>query len=306
MIRTFATTATALCLAAPFVLAGPQDDAQARNYLLSGEMIVFSAAEQRLPAGWSLAVDGVPAEHSIVAPLSGQSELIETRDTVASFFSTPMATGAGQFTLRNDDGRNFGLGELSVALYDGAWSVLSHASEFSGRPVFVLTNTESAFIQRGEGFTLTGELALAPQIARELGITLGAPAPVGALTVMGSAFFDPARPVSLSAPASGTLIGPDVIVSTIGSTYNEYGAASSIGAYAVTTVSCNVGDQDAIWIDAGAQPNRHPVIGTQLYRHKTVAGATRFEQVGMSWLKHGFCAAGPCGIDRMKDAGQVG
>ena len=66
MIRTFATTATALCLAAPFVLAGPQDDAQARNYLLSGEMIVFSAAEQRLPAGWSLAVDGVPAGHAVL------------------------------------------------------------------------------------------------------------------------------------------------------------------------------------------------------------------------------------------------
>jgi hypothetical protein len=33
------------------------------------------------------------------------------------------------------------------------------------------------------------------------------------------------------------------------------------------------------------------VIGQQMYRLKTVAGSTRFEQIGMSWLKHGFCAA---------------
>jgi hypothetical protein len=36
--------------------------------------------------------------------------------------------------------------------------------------------------------------------------------------------------------------------------------------------------------------NQHPVIGGELYRFKVVAGAGRFEQVGLSWLKHGFFA----------------
>jgi hypothetical protein len=36
------------------------------------------------------------------------------------------------------------------------------------------------------------------------------------------------------------------------------------------------------------------VIGQELYRYKVVNGAGRMEQVGMAWLKHGFCAADAC------------
>ncbi len=42
------------------------------------------------------------------------------------------------------------------------------------------------------------------------------------------------------------------------------------------------------WIRETAQ---HPVISQQLYRYKVVGGAGRFEQIGMSWVKHGYGAS---------------
>jgi len=91
----------------------------------------------------------------------------------------------------------------------------------------------------------------------------------------------------------GTGNGPDVIVSTIGSTLSETGVIGGIGGYAMTTVSCNLGEADAIWIDSGAQDTEHPVIGQNMFRLMN----GRFEQIGQAWLKHGFCAldAPSCG-----------
>lgn len=88
--------------------------------------------------------------------------------------------------------------------------------------------------------------------------------------------------------AGGTPNGPDVITSNIGTTINLYGTIGGISAYAMTTVSCNLGEQDAEWF---ANVARHPVIAQNMYRLKTVDGAKQFEQIGMSWLKHGWCAA---------------
>lgn len=99
--------------------------------------------------------------------------------------------------------------------------------------------------------------------------------------------------------------GPDVVVSGIGSSsgsspYGDSagggvttnGSVGDITAYSVGTVSCNIGNANAIWIDSsGPGGNQHPVIGTQIYRYRVVNGAGRFDQLGLNWLKHGFCAA---------------
>lgn len=80
--------------------------------------------------------------------------------------------------------------------------------------------------------------------------------------------------------------GPDVIVGDITGpsnyTFNGTREALSLGTY-----SCNVGD---VWLNWQSNTNQHPVIGGELYRFKIVNGAGRFEQVGQSWLKHGFFA----------------
>ena len=76
--------------------------------------------------------------------------------------------------------------------------------------------------------------------------------------------------------------GPDVIVGDLPSA-THYGVIGAYHAYAVGTTSCNIGDQDLLWI---ANNNQHPVIGQNMYR--IVDG--RIDQIGISWLKHGFTA----------------
>jgi hypothetical protein len=85
-------------------------------------------------------------------------------------------------------------------------------------------------------------------------------------------------------------VGPDVIVGELPS-LASYGPVtvngSAMHAFAVGTTSCNKGNRTLSWI---ANNNQHPVIGQNLYRWRVVNGAGQFEQIGQSWLKHGFTA----------------
>jgi len=90
--------------------------------------------------------------------------------------------------------------------------------------------------------------------------------------------------------------GPDVIVGAIPDVA-RYAPGTFQGvqyaSYAIGSTSCNIGNQQLIW-----QPNpsnQHPVIPQNMFRIKDGA----IEQIGMSWVKHGFCAlqqnlCGPC------------
>ncbi|MEZ6017828.1 MAG: hypothetical protein R3F49_22175 [Planctomycetota bacterium] len=77
-------------------------------------------------------------------------------------------------------------------------------------------------------------------------------------------------------------VGPDVIVGDV-SDVSNYGPVNGMVAYALGTTSCNIGDQELDWI---ANSPNHPVIGQNIYR----LNDGRFEQIGQSWLKHGFTA----------------
>jgi len=83
--------------------------------------------------------------------------------------------------------------------------------------------------------------------------------------------------------------GPDVFVARH-TDIGYYGSVGNITAYAIGTDACNNGDVPVIWIQNGVQ---HPVIAQNFYRLKD----GRFEQVGQSWLKHGFSStnSGTCG-----------
>jgi hypothetical protein len=105
-------------------------------------------------------------------------------------------------------------------------------------------------------------------------------------------------------------VGPDVIVGEIqnsgsccpNSESTTIGAAATVGsivAYGLGTSSCNVGDENVLWINATPY---HPIIPQNMYRLETVNGSTRFEQIGQSWSKYAFtaltyyvCAANPLG-----------
>ena len=81
--------------------------------------------------------------------------------------------------------------------------------------------------------------------------------------------------------------GADVIVGAIPNV-SSYGAVTSGGvttmAYAIGTTSCNIGTAQLEWF--ASPDNRHPFIPMNAYRFK----GGRFEQIGMSWGKHGFTA----------------
>jgi hypothetical protein len=93
--------------------------------------------------------------------------------------------------------------------------------------------------------------------------------------------------------AAGSSTGPDVTVIYLGefeSGLENHGSVGGVRAYSVGTTSCNVGTQPVAWCDngggcgAGTTSADHPVIAGNVYRLKN----GRFQQLGKSWLKHGF------------------
>ena len=83
-----------------------------------------------------------------------------------------------------------------------------------------------------------------------------------------------------------TVNGPDVVVGDIMGPAN-YTSSGGIEAFAIGTYSCNIGN---VWLNWFANTNQHPVISQNLYKIKQVNGSYRLEQLGQSWLKHGFFA----------------
>lgn len=78
-------------------------------------------------------------------------------------------------------------------------------------------------------------------------------------------------------------LGPDVIVGDL-SSVNDYARLGDTAALTMTTVSCNAGTEAVLWNPLPS--NLHPVISQNLYRLHN----GRLEQIGQSWLKHGYFA----------------
>ncbi len=98
-------------------------------------------------------------------------------------------------------------------------------------------------------------------------------------------------------------LGPDIIVSRLDNMgQSAYGTLNNKSAFSIGTTSCNIGTEPAEWIANLA--NRHPVITQNMYRLKD----DRFEQIGMSWAKHGFFAEDNdgCGMTCQPAGGPVG
>src|SRR3954462_3375309 len=78
--------------------------------------------------------------------------------------------------------------------------------------------------------------------------------------------------------------GPDLASGPMQGIAN-YAAAGGVEALALGSTACNLGLAQAVFF---ASTNQHPVMAQNLFRLSNVGGASRFEQVGMSWLVHGF------------------
>jgi hypothetical protein len=80
--------------------------------------------------------------------------------------------------------------------------------------------------------------------------------------------------------------GPDVIVGDINGVAN-FAPAGDVDAFALGVTLCNIGSAPVLY---SFNTNQHPLVTENMYRLRTVDGATRFEQVGLGWCFHTFFA----------------
>jgi hypothetical protein len=124
-------------------------------------------------------------------------------------------------------------------------------------------------------------------IRRPLVTSRRAPTAVLGVTVVAAILF-----AAIGRERADAAVGPDVTVLTFSDGVHCYGSSGGFVGYSVGTRSCNRGDLPLNWCSpstsshcaAGAGTEDHPVIAQNMYRLKN----NRFEQIGMSWLKHGF------------------
>jgi hypothetical protein len=94
------------------------------------------------------------------------------------------------------------------------------------------------------------------------------------------------QPMNTSDPDGGVAApGPDMTFCQLYG-LQQFGRLGDIVGLSVATTSWNIGARDMIWM-ANPDP-RHPMIVWNVYRLKN----DRFEQIGMSHVKHGFFALG--------------
>jgi hypothetical protein len=109
---------------------------------------------------------------------------------------------------------------------------------------------------------------------------------------------------SSQARAAGS-VGPDVTVFDF-TDVHSYGSSGGFVGYSVGTRSCNRGSTPVNWCDStggcapGAGQSDHPVIAQNMYRLKN----GRFQQIGMSWVKHGFLSLNSTSAGCTGSAGQ--
>ena len=266
----WSTVKCALAMSAVAAVAYPQTQSQAqsdtqavvRGYTLSGELLLFPASEQAMPHGWSLLPEGTLAQGANIIRLGGQSEVISVDRALLSLMSQAMAPGAGQLVLASEGGGSLGLGDLALSFSKDGWWVVSNSADWSGRPVLELTETSRQIYAHGDAgeFTITAELRVSAALLEGIGESDVEAPVVGSLTLLASPNWNAAQPLVANAPApAAPVIGPDVIVSTIGSGLSKDGTVGTITAYSYTTVSCNIGDADAIWLSTVNQDRKSVV-----------------------------------------------
>ena len=97
--------------------------------------------------------------------------------------------------------------------------------------------------------------------------------------------FGLAAGLALAAGASAQTVGPDVTYQELTDVTN-YGAVGGVRGYALGSSTCNIGNQNLRWINAGS-----PVLAMNAYRLHN----GRLVQIGQGWSKTACCAAAGSG-----------
>jgi hypothetical protein len=214
-------------------------------------------------------------------------------------------------------GSRTALGNLIIELGPGGRGTITNTLDgpLSGEAVFRVSSATMTVSSEERAIRVVADVSMTAVCADQLGLAGAEGVVLGMLTV--EARFGPpagslpleksARPtrtvdrerdgaatatIAATEPApdaapledpDGTLVdGSDVIIGDLQSVL-RYGRVGDITAYSVGTNACNMGNRRANWI---ASTNQHPLIFYAMFR--LMDG--RYEQIGVSWVKHGFYA----------------
>lgn len=179
--------------------------------------------------------------------------------------------------------QNIVIGNFAVSdAGEGTWTITSTLE--GEQLVFEVSSSASDFSSSRGSLTVYGEIALSSGFAGQMGRPELANVVVGRMMLNANS-AEALNNADVQMNGEGSVagsVGPDVIVGDLPN-MQRWGRVNGITAYSVATTSCNIGSERLDWISS---TNNHPVIGQNLYRLKD----GRFEQIGLSWLKHGFFA----------------
>lgn len=251
---------------------------------VAGEVSV--QLNEQLPVG-ALGTSGVAAEGDLVFTISdGGLDFITGPEDGFHTFSGGELKLAGRLTLTQLDGRRVEIGDLvlgsSPTDADATWTLTDTVG--TGDVLFEVPFRSMAQFD-GHTLSWTGSIYAAESLMNRTGVGHNI---VGTMTLRAAAEFVGYTREASQMPSDPTAaVGADVITGDITS-LTRYGGIGSMSAYAFTTVSCNLGTVPLNWIQFNSD---HPVIIQNLYRIRDLGTAnSRIEQIGMAWLKHGFCA----------------
>ncbi|HWL94416.1 MAG TPA: PQQ-dependent sugar dehydrogenase, partial [Phycisphaerae bacterium] len=243
---------------------------------------------------------------------------IEDGDIADGAESNPASVShMDDIVIRSADGR-VRLTGSRIASFDHEglrrYAIFSGRGDLSG-PMLLLQDEKVGFDGGGNRLVVEASaLIITSDLANALGEPKLAGRSIGRIEVTGYTPSDQelnAEPLDVDEDAPGggegeprgeicgASSGPDVIVGELGKATGPvddiWNSASQqvgpnwIDVFSLATYSCNIGNAQLSWVAGGSA--QHPVIGQNFYRYYTAAdGATRFEQIGQSWLKHGFTA----------------
>lgn len=252
------------------------------NLMLDGQSLDSNGISQYFPQ--PQATFAIRSDSSFhFRTVNGIAEGIETAGQVLETLGT--------LPMRYDDESVTLVGDFRIFFDGAAWRVID--MRYSRRDLFDLNITEVQYDAHSGSLLMGGEVVISPLWSIEFDVPQASGAVVGSFFVAGAAEGGVA-PAGLPSEGWDDGIaggctpspGPDVIVGDLTGPAN-YAANGAFEALAIGTFSCNIGN---VWLNWFANTNQHPVIGGNLFKLKQVDGSWRFEQIGQSWLKHGFFA----------------
>ncbi|MFQ5589967.1 MAG: EF-hand domain-containing protein [Phycisphaerae bacterium] len=217
---------------------------------------------------------------------------VESANGVFTSIVGGMLRTRGAVLVNRPGGRTV-IGNLAVVADEqGVFTVDSLIGMQADTP-FRLDSIMVDFVERSQSLRLIGELVITAPWAVTLELPSAAGAIIGTMVVDAHLEADSgdvpgltnpaeARATEQGAQSSNEAGWPDVIVADL-QTAECYGSVDGITGCAIGTTACNIGTARASWI---SYTNQHPVIVQNAYRLMD----DRFEQIGLSWVKHGFYA----------------